>query len=609
MNPLIQMQHPVPRQHSAVLLCSRMLAALVLLASTTVLAHPAKRPNVLLILADDLGFSDLGSYGSEIATPHLDALARQGVRFGNFHVSASCSPTRAMLLTGVDNHLNGVGNMRESIPQRHVGKPGYLTVLDPRTTTVASRLKAAGYRTYVSGKWHVGTEPHNLPPQRGFDRSLVQGGSGSDHWDPMQRYLDLSDTIDWFEDGQRVQMPRQYYSSTFFVDRLLADLRADRAGKPQRPPFFAYLAFQAPHMPLQAPKAFVDRYSGRYAQGWDVLRQQRFERAREQGVIARQAPLQRQPYTPDWSRLSASERRHAERNMEVYAGMIEALDHEVGRMLQGLRELGDLSNTVVIFLSDNGAEASDPYATLAGRLWLGWQYRRDTEALGGPGQYGVLGPGWASAANAPLSGHKFYVSEGGVRVPMLMAGVPGVQAGSIQPHFAQVTDLVPTVLALAGLPIPQESAPQQALRGRNLLPVIRGETPRAYGPDEPVGQELSGNQALYRGEHKLVRNLPPVGDGRWRLYHLMNDPGETQDLSAAEPERARQMAEDFANYQRSHGVLPIPDDYNPIRQVQINAFINVYVPRFRVPVLIGLGLLLVWGLWRWRQGRRLRTPM
>jgi len=199
-----------------------LVCALALSSCMAVLAADRARPNIVVLVADDWGFSDVGAFGGEIATPNLDALAHQGMRFANFHVAASCAPTRSMLLTGVDNHRNGVGNLTETMPQSHLGKPGYLGSLNQRVVTVATLLKDSGYRTYIAGKWNVGTEPHNRPDQRGFERSLVQGDTGSDNWDPQQRYLPHTDRVQWFEDGKQAVMPATYYSSEFFVDKTLA---------------------------------------------------------------------------------------------------------------------------------------------------------------------------------------------------------------------------------------------------------------------------------------------------------------------------------------------------------------------------------------------------
>ena len=566
-------------------------------------AATTKRPNIVLLLADDWGFSDVGAFGGEIATPHLDALAARGMRFSNFHVAASCSPTRAMLLTGVDNHLNGVGNMRETMPRAHAGRPGYLAVLSERVVTFSSLLQASGYRTYVTGKWHVGKEPHNLPPQRGFDRSLVQGDSGSDNWETARRYLDLTDKVHWYEDGREAQMPADYYSSTYFMDKMLGYLRQDQASAQ---PFLAYVAFQANHIPVQAPPAFIDKYKGRYKDGWSALRRERRDRAAALGLVPAGTPMVEMASTRDWASLSPEERLYEERRMEVYAGMAEAMDHEIGRLVAHLKQSGQYDNTVFVFLSDNGAEASDPYAKLSGRLWLDWQYKRDLASLGGKGGYAVIGPSWASAVASPLATYKFYSGEGGIRVPLIVAGVPGVQPGAVHPRFAHVNDLAPTLLELAGLP-PQtgshQGLPVEPMTGRSLLPVLTGRADRVHAPEAAIGYELSGNEALFQGDLKLLRNIPPVGDGQWRLYDIVRDPGETQDLAADMPQVFAAMQRAYADYAQRHGVLPMPEGYDPIRQVEINAFFNVYVPRYRTAFWAVLGLLVLVGAWAWRRRR------
>lgn len=570
------------------------LLALTLGLGSLALAAPPSRPNIVLLLADDWGFSDVGAFGGEIATPHLDELARRGVRFSNFHVSASCSPTRSMLLTGVDNHRNGVGNMRESIPQAHVGKPGYLSVLDTNVVTVASLLRDSGYRTYVAGKWHIGKAPHNLPPARGFDRSLIQGDSGSDNWETAKRYLDLTDKVHWYEDGKEAVMPADYYSSEFFVDKTIAYLQADAAVKK---PFFAYVAFQANHIPVQAPRAFIDKYRGRYQAGWTALRQARRDKAVALGLIPPDAPMVTMATTRDWEALSAQDKQYQARRMEVYAAMADAMDHHVGRLIDHLKKTGEYENTVFLFLSDNGAEASDPYAVLTGRLWLDWQYNRDFDRLGGKGAYSVIGPSWASAAASPLSTYKFYSGEGGIRVPLIVSGVPGAQPNQIHHSLAHVNDIVPTLLELARVPRPAgtyEGRPVEAMTGSSLMPVLTGQAQRVHAPDEAIGYELSGNQAVFKGDLKLIKVIAPVGDGLWHLFDIRKDPGETTDLQHQMPEVFRAMQADYAAYAKANGVLPMPEGYDPIQQVTINALVNVYVPRFRRaawPLAGGLAVL------------------
>lgn len=360
-------------------------------ASASASASASARPNIVVLVADDWGFSDVGAFGGEISTPNLDALASRGVRFSNFHVAASCSPTRSMLLTGVDNHRNGHGNLRETMPGAHLGRPGYLATLTPNVVTVATLLQAGGYRTSVAGKWNVGNEPRNLPDQRGFDRSFVMGDTGSDNWEPEKRYLPHAARVNWFEDGKPPTLPRQFYSSAFFVDKTIEHLRAGAAsGKP----FFAYVGFQANHVPLQAPQAFIDKYKGRYDAGWTALREARRNKAAELGLVPKGATMVTMGTTLDWAALSAKDKQYQARLMEVYAAMAEAMDHEVGRLIAHLKSTGDFDNTVFVFLSDNGPEGSDYKEA---DIWLRFNYSRDLDRLGGPGAYVVPEPSWSSA--------------------------------------------------------------------------------------------------------------------------------------------------------------------------------------------------------------------
>ncbi len=554
-------------------------------------AKPGPRPNIVVLLADDWGFSDVGSFGGEIATPNLDALAQRGMRFSNFHVTASCSPTRAMLLTGVDNHRNGVGNMRETVPQEHLVSDGYLTVLNRRVATVANHLQDSGYRTYATGKWHVGKEPHNLPNQRGFDRSLVQGDSGSDNWETAKRYLDLSDKVYWFKDGQEAVMPADYYSSKYYIDKTIEYIQSDsQSGKP----FFAYVGFQANHIPVQAPREFIDKYKGRYNAGWTALRLERRNKAAELGLIPKDTPMVTMTTTTDWNALSDADKAYQARRMEVYAAMAEAMDHHVGRLVSHLKQTGQYDNTVFVFLSDNGAEASDPYAMLSGRLWLDWQYNRDLERLGSKGSYSIIGPSWASAAASPLSTYKFYSGEGGIRVPLIISGVPGMTPNRIHPRFAHISDLAPTLLELAQVTPPgtqYKGRTIEPMTGASLLPVLTGHALRAHPLEEAIGYELSGNQALFKGDLKLIKNMVPVGDGLWHLYDIVNDPGETRDLQAQLPDEFATMQAQYADYARRNGVLPMPAGYIPQEQVLHNALVNVYIPRFKLPALVLLALI------------------
>lgn len=562
-----------------------------------------RRPNIVVLVADDWGFTDVGAFGGEIATPHLDELARRGMRFSNFHVAASCAPTRSMLLTGVDNHRNGVGNLRETMPAAHLGRPGYQGSLNRRVVTVASLLQDSGYRTYASGKWNVGSEPYNLPDRRGFDRSIVQGDTGSDNWVPSQRYLPHSAKVDWFEDGKPAQMPAQFYSSQYFVDRAIDYIDSGaQSGKP----FFAYVAFQANHVPIQAPRAFIDKYKGRYDAGWDALRLARRDRAAALGLVPAGTPLVTMRTSARWHTLSDAHKRYQAREMEVYAAMADAMDHHVGRLVAHLRQIGAYDNTVFVFLSDNGPEGSD-YADA--QPWLATQYTQAIDRLGAKGAYGIPGPGWASASAAPFDTYKFYAGEGGIRVPLIISGVPGMAGNQIRAGLTHVKDIVPTLLDLAQVRHPGTRYRDQdieALAGHSLLPILTGDRAEVRTADSSLGYELSGNAALFRGHLKLVRNITPVGDGSWHLYNLSADPGETRDLREQLPAQYQAMQADYAAYARDHGVLDMPAGYDPVRQVMINSFTNYWIPTYRVPVLAGLGALLLIGLLAWRRRRARR---
>lgn len=564
---------------------------------------PTQRPNIVVLIADDWGFTDLGAFGGEIATPHLDALAARGVRFSNFHAAASCSPTRAMLLTGVEAHKAGVGNLHETTPRAHMGNPAYKGSLQQGVVTIPTLLRDQGYRTYITGKWNVGSEPYNLPPARGFDRSIVQGDTGSDNWDPTQRYLPHTDRVYWFEDGRPAVMPKQFYSSEYFVDRMIGYLQQD---KDSNKPFFAYVGFQANHVPIQAPPEFIAKYKGRYDAGWTALRQARRDRAAALGLVPTATPLATLPTTKDWDAQDAKAKAYEARRMEVYAAMAEAMDFHVGRLVDHLRTAGQLDNTVFVFMSDNGSEGSD--YELA-QLWLKTQYTQDFDRLGGPGAYSIPGPSWASASASPLSGFKFYAGEGGIRVPMFIAGAGLQRQPSIFGGLTHVTDLAPTLLALAGVDRHNGQYRGQSVEtmsGHNLLPVLKGQAAGVRGADDVLGYELSGNAALFKGSLKLVKNLAPLGDGQWRLYDVVTDPGETRDLRLSRPDAFKAMQKEYQAWANAHGVLPVPDDYNPVTQVLINQMLDYWIPTY-APWSTGITIGLLALVYAWRRRRKNTT--
>lgn len=569
---------------------------------------PAIPPNIIILLADDWGFTDVGAFGAEFATPHIDALARAGMRFSNFHVAGSCSPTRAMLQTGVMNHRAGLGNMPETIPDAHRGKPGYDTVMNHRVVTVAQIFGAAGYRTYLTGKWHLGSDAARLPGARGYDRAFSLADAGADNFE--QRPIEgLYEIAAWTENGKPATLPDTYYSSRFVIDRMIDYVEADRAsGKP----FLASINFLANHIPVQAPDSDIARYSAMYRDGWTALRAARAKRAAALGIVPDNLPMVTMATTPDWPTLDREERRAAVRVMQAYAGMASAMDREIGRLVAHLKATGDYDNSIFIFLSDNGAEPTNPYGPLRNRLFLNLQYDTATANIGRRGSFSAIGPGWASAAASPLSGYKFSAAEGGLRVPLIVAwpGSDRVRAGGINAGFAHVTDIVPTLADLAGIRLhggTWQGRAVEPITGRSLAPMLAGAAGSVHG-DTPLGYELSGNAALFRGDYKLVRNLPPTGDGQWRLYDIAADPGETRDLAAALPDRFAAMMADYRAFAKANGVLDMPAGYTADAQINLYGWRQQGRKRaIQAGLVAGAGLLAISALiWGWRRRRRAR---
>lgn len=580
----------------------------VILATQAVAAPPAARPtrpNIVLIVVDDAALMDFGAFGGEARTPNIDRLAGRGAMFTAYHTSPLCSPSRAMLLTGVDNHRAGVATIEEILPPSQKGRKGYGLHIEPGVLTVADRLKASGYRTLMAGKWHLGHGPGQLPNSHGFDRSLALDASGADNW-AAKPYMPYYKDAPWFEDGVPAKMPKAFYSSDLLVDRLIGYIDQAPAGKQ---PFFGYLAFQAVHIPVQAPKAYSDHYRGRFDAGWEALRNERAARGRQLGLLPPDAEVRGMPPgARPWKDLTPDERRIYARGMEVYAGMLEAMDAAIGRLQTRLAERGELDNTLFVVTSDNGPEPSDPVHARGMNIWMalhGYAWRLN--GLGEAGSLNFVGRDWASALSAPGHLYKFYASEGGLRVPLVVAG-PGVAPGRRVETFAFATDVTPTLIDFAqAAPQPQATS----LDGRSLKPVLGGGAAAAtHGPDDPVGVEVSGNSALFRGDLKIVRNMPPVGDGRWRLYDLKADPGETRDLAAARPETLQSLLRDYAAYEARVGVAPMPEGYTTDRQLLSNAlrrqgeFLGLGVAVAAVLVVGAIGALV----WRRRRRRGLFTP-
>ncbi len=565
-------------------------------------SEPVPRPNVVLVLADDVGFTDIAPYGSEIKTPTLSALAESGIRFTNYHTAASCAPTRAMLLTGVDSHVAGVPNIPEMIPADQRKHSHYQGVLGNNVVTVATLLQDAGYHTYMSGKWHLGMTPEKLPSSRGFERTVVMADSGADNWE-QKPYLPIYEKANWFADGKEFQLPEDFYSSEFLIDKAIEFIDSNiDDGKP----FFTYIPFQAVHIPVQAPQEFIDRYMGVYNQGWTALRERRLKRAAAMGIVAADVPMVEMSTTQDWEALGAQEKRYNAKRMAVYGAMLEAMDFHFGRLVDHLKAIGQYENTIFIFASDNGAEGSGmgyPDTPLNRFAMSRQGYSVDYETLGLKGSFNNIGASFASAAASPLAHYKFYAGEGGMRVPLIISGAGIAPAQQISNAFTWVTDIAPTILQLTGVSPPPArygGRKVEPMIGRNLLPLIKGDVPRVYDEDDAVGFELAGHSALFQGDYKIVLNRGPVGDNRWHLFNIVTDPGETNDLSADMPQRLQSMLAAYDRYVETNGVLPVLADYNPQRQVAFNGLHKRFAAQIMTLIVALVVLVLFLSVYRLR---------
>lgn len=525
------------------------------------------RPNILLIVVDDMGFADLGSFGGEIETPNLDRLAYDGVRFTNFISAPTCSPARAMMLTGVDAHRAGFGNMVEELAPNQQGKPGYEGYLVERVATLPALLRDAGYRTYMTGKWHLGSGVGKGPGYRGFERSFALDSGGASHFADMRPVMPRSvDTrASYRENGHKLErLPENFkYSSEFYVDRMIEYLSDDV--KPGQP-FFAYLSFTAPHWPLQAPDDAIEAQEGRYDAGYDALAESRLARQIEMGLVPPGAGrAERSPKERPWTSLDEEKRKTEIRAMEVYAAMVAEMDRHTGRLVDFLDRAGELDDTAIIFLSDNGPEGHDldetwPIEAFPEiRLAIDANHDFSFEAMGREGSYLLYGPNWANAGSPAFRLHKGFPTEGGTRVPAFIRHPASVREPAIVNDLVYVTDLAPTILELAGVDHPgdvYQGRPIEPLSGRSFVGLIDGSGDAE--PDRVLGMELFGKRAVREGRWKIMHMPEPWGTGDWQLYDLVADPVEARDLADSHPDVLASLVSKWEDYARENNVI-IPD--------------------------------------------------
>jgi len=548
-----------PLTHTLAVLFSGLFAV-----ATADAADP--KPNILLIIADDMGYSDIGCFGGEIRTPNLDALAKRGVRATNFYVGPTCSPTRSMLLTGCDHHIAGFGNMDEFAGPEQKGKPGYEGYLNDRVVPVAKVLREAGYHTYWAGKSHMGYDPSQWPAAMGFERdfTLLQGGGSN--WSDMMYPNPAHPKLTFTLNGKLLdKLPDDHFSSQAYTDFII---KSNEEHKADGKPFFAYLSFQAVHSPFAAPDDWLDKYEGVYDKGYDAIRAERLARMKELGIVSEDSVLApRVPQVPAWETLTPEQQKLSARRMEVYAAMLANMDHHIGRVMNHLETTGQLDNTLVFFLSDNGAEPVELGALVESvfsaeaKKWYFENFDTRPENWGRKGSAVDYGAAWAQVGSTPFRLYKAWTTEGGIHAPLIVAGAGVKNGGALKPAVLHVTDLVPTFLELAGVQHPSTTDPKLApLRGKSLIPLLAGETGAVRTDEDWIGEELFGNRMVRQGDWKLCYLLKTAGgSGEWELFNLATDPGETTDLSKQEPEKTKALLALWDQYVAENGVI-LTDD-------------------------------------------------
>lgn len=515
-------------------------------------AFAQQRPNILLIVADDLAYADLGAYGGDIRTPNIDALAEEGVLFTQFHASPLCATTRAMLLSGTNNHVAGLAR-QGSFPGPVIdGLAGYENHLSDRVGLLPQVLRQAGYRTYMAGKWHLGESIEHSPHAAGFDRSFAMKFGAGNHFDDVG--IRPSERPKYFEDDREIGWPEGEYSTELYTDKLIEFLETDRGSER---PFFAFAAYTSPHWPLQVPDDDLNLYAGRYDIGYDRLREQRFESLKAAGVVPRDSSLPpRNPTIEPFDALSAEQQRREARKMELYAAMVDNLDRHIGRLLDYLRDNDLYDDTLIVFMSDNGAAGEDFYYRGPFVDYIQAHYDDSYERMGRRGSFISYGPQWAEAGSAPFRLYKGFPSEGGMVAPMIVAGNGVGRRGEISDIYITVTDLTATFVDLAGTGFPADKAP---LIGESAAEFFAGHAGRVHDGDYVTTLAYQQRAFVRQGDWKLMTLVQPFDENDFELYNLADDPGETTDLADAYPEKFSEMLELWRAERRRFGII-LPED-------------------------------------------------
>jgi arylsulfatase A-like enzyme len=511
-------------------------------------------PNILLIVVDDLGYSDLSPFGGEIRTPNIQRLADNGLIVQHCYTSPLCAPSRAMFLSGMDNHISGIGTMPPFQAANQYMQPGYEGYLNDRVMTLPETLRENGYHTYMSGKWHLGHEKGRRPFEEGFERSFSFLGGGVSHFSNMFPLgpEEVIHTV-YFEDSVQVKkLPDDFYSSNYYADKMIQFITEQQDDAP----FFGYLAFTAPHDPLHVPDKWMDKYKGAYDKGYDHIRQVRMDNMKKLGLIPKDLPMN--PGSGEykkWNELSAQEKKLQARRMELYAAMLEIMDQDIGRVLDALQKEGKLDNTLVILIGDNGANPKDPSFYKTDMK----PFDNSLENLGKPNSFVSLEGAWAEVTATPYSYFKTTTGEGGVRVPFIISG-PGVTLTGIDATNKILgTDIMPTLLAITGTKRPDTFKDNKlaAMTGTSFNDMLSKKGSTVRDENAGFGIESLENKAYLKGDWKIRFLMPPFGKGRsWQLFNIKEDPREQRDLADQNPDKLHEMLSGWIGYTQAVGYIP-----------------------------------------------------
>lgn len=507
------------------------------------------KPNILLLVADDLGYADLGCFGSDIHTPNIDQLASEGIRFSHFYSAPSCAPTRASLLTGADNHMAGMGSQFHQTADQW----GYEGFLSDRIITIPQLLSKNGYQTYMVGKWHLGGEKDQLAHEKGFQKSFIMHQGAGNHYndwgfvseDEPSRYSLNGDSIGW---------PENAYSTDLYTEYLL---RFIKDGINKDKPFFAFAAYTSPHWPMQVDTSYWKKYEAQFASGYEVLRKKNLNTLKKQDIIEQGHPLPPlHPGITPWDSLSKEEQKVETRKMALYAGMLENLDHNVGRLIQYLKESDEYDNTMIIFMGDNGAAYRDFYNSGPFVDFLQNRYDNSYENMGTASSFISYGPAWAEAGSAPFRYYKQYTFEGGIRVPLIIKDIYKNE-NRLSKSFVTLTDLAPTFydLADANYPDVYKGKDIHPLKGKTLVPLLRNQKSEVHNNEEAWIMEHHHHVLVRQGKWKLVNTGMGWEAEKFELYDIISDPSEKTDIKAQHPEKYEELLAIWRTYKSEYRVI------------------------------------------------------